>query len=56
MLRARCDEATLKAIASQVTFGRLIEPREIADLIYHCAENPALNGAVLHANLGQIER
>jgi NAD(P)-dependent dehydrogenase (short-subunit alcohol dehydrogenase family) len=56
MLRARCNEAALTAIAAQVSFGRLIEPSEIAALIYHCAENPALNGAVLHANLGQIER
>ena len=38
------------------TFGRLIEPAEIAATIRFCAESPVVNGAVLHANLGQVER
>lgn len=33
---------------------RLIEPKEIADVIYFSATNPVLNGIVLHANLGQV--
>ncbi|HTM63002.1 MAG TPA: SDR family oxidoreductase [Gammaproteobacteria bacterium] len=37
-----------------VSAGRLIEPEEIADLIFFCAEHPVINGSVLHANLGQI--
>jgi NAD(P)-dependent dehydrogenase (short-subunit alcohol dehydrogenase family) len=41
-------------IQSKVTAGRLIEPAEIAEFIYFCALNPVINGAVLHANLGQI--
>ncbi|MFP2903774.1 SDR family NAD(P)-dependent oxidoreductase [Pyxidicoccus sp. 3LFB2] len=45
----------LAAIAKMSTFGRLIEPREIADVVWLCATTPVLNGAVLHANLGQIE-
>ncbi len=49
------DEAVLKSIASLSTFGRLIEPDEIATAIYYAAQNPVINGAVIHANLGQIE-
>ena len=33
--------------------SRLIEPSEIADTIVFCAESPVINGAVIHANLGQ---
>lgn len=55
MLRAHLGDA-LEAITSVVTAGRLLKPEEIADLIRVCADSPALNGAVLHANLGQIER
>lgn len=40
-------------IKDAVLFGRLIEPDEIARLVFFCAENPVINGAVLHANLGQ---
>jgi NAD(P)-dependent dehydrogenase (short-subunit alcohol dehydrogenase family) len=56
MLRERCDEALLTKIRRQITQGRLIDPDEIARLLVFCAENPAINGSVLHANLGQVER
>lgn len=46
----------LADIASGVTFNRLIEPREMAEMLFFAATNPVVNGAVLHANLGQIER
>ena len=48
------DEVT-RAIASMNSFNRLVEPEEIARFIFwsHC--NPVINGAVLHANLGQKE-
>jgi NAD(P)-dependent dehydrogenase (short-subunit alcohol dehydrogenase family) len=49
------DPAVLATVAKMTTFGRLIEPREIADVIWLCANTPVLNGAVLHANLGQVE-
>ncbi|NNL57651.1 MAG: SDR family oxidoreductase [Pseudomonadales bacterium] len=49
------DQAILDAIASGIAFNRLIEPAEIARTVLFAAENPVLNGAVLHANLGQIE-
>lgn len=57
MLRAHVGESeeTLQAIGGLSTFGRLIEPSEIADTIVFCAKNPVINGAVIHANLGQKE-
>ena len=55
MLRAHVGDA-VEAITGMVTAGRLLRPEEIADLLRVCADSPALNGAVLHANLGQIER
>lgn len=55
MLRAHIGDA-VEAITGMVTAGRLLRPEEIADLVKVCAEAPALNGAVLHANLGQVER
>lgn len=36
--------------------GRLISPEEIAQTIYFAANHPVINGAILHANLGQKER
>lgn len=50
------DPAVWEDIAAGITFGRLIQPAEIARVILFVADNPALNGAVIHANLGQIER
>jgi hypothetical protein len=38
------------------TFGRLIDPAEIAGVVLAAATQPVLNGAVVHANLGQVER
>ncbi len=57
MLRAHVGEnqEILNDIAGLSTFGRLIEPGEIADAIFFAANNPVINGAVMHANLGQIE-
>jgi len=55
MLTDQVEKPILDAvIKSKVTAGRLIEPAEIAELIYFCANNPIVNGSVLHANLGQI--
>lgn len=58
MLRSHIgtDPETEAAVASLSAFGRLIRPREIAELIVWAAEHPVINGAVLHANLGQVER
>lgn len=46
-------------IYEQITAGiahrRLAQPQEIAETILFCAHNPVINGAILDANLGQIE-
>ena len=57
MLRAHVgdDPEILESIAGTTTFGRLVEPGEIATTIQFAANNPVINGAVIHANLGQVE-
>ena len=49
------DEDVMQAIASMNSFNRLVEPEEIAEFISWAHHNPVINGAVLHANLGQKE-
>ena len=53
MLREHVPETA--GLAGLVGAGRLIEPEEVGKLLLFSAENPVINGAVLHANLGQIE-
>ncbi len=57
MLRAHIGDSasTLHALQAMSSHGRLIQPEEIASLLLSCADQPVLDGAVLHANLGQIE-
>ena len=57
-LRALIGDSTetLDAITGLSAFGRLIEPEEIAETVLFAARSPVLNGAVIHANLGQRER
>jgi 3-oxoacyl-[acyl-carrier protein] reductase len=56
MLRAHVghSEEILQSLSERITQKRLIQPEEIANTIYFCAHNPVINGAVLHANLGQV--
>lgn len=49
------DEAILNALGAGDAFGRLVQPEEIAETLLFAANSPAINGATLHANLGQIE-
>lgn len=42
-------------ITSTIAHGRLAQPSEIADTIWFVSQNPIINGAILDANLGQIE-
>ena len=49
------DPEVLQQIAKASTFGRLVEPDEIAAAIRFAAANPVINGALVHANLGQVE-
>ena len=55
MLRSHVPEDRLPDVAEMSTFGRLITPDEIAGVIEWVAENPVMNGSIIHANLGQIE-
>lgn len=50
------SDDVLTTLAGNVAQGRLASPEEIARTIAFCAENAVLNGAVIHANLGQINR
>lgn len=50
------DSQIKEKITALHTMGRLIEPKEIAAMIRFCADNPVVNGSVLHVNLGQVER
>ncbi len=55
MLRETMDQKTIDYFLGQKVIGkRLIDPAEIADVIYFCAKSPAINGAIIHANLGQV--
>lgn len=57
MLRERAgnDEALMKKFASMAAYDRVVQPREIAELLLHVAMMPYLNGSIIHANYGQIE-
>lgn len=50
------DEALLQQIGAFNSFNRLVEPEEIASVLFWAHRNPVINGSVLHANLGQKER
>ena len=49
------DPGVERLFAEMNSFGRLINPTEIAELIRWAHHNPVINGSVLHANLGQKE-
>ena len=50
------DSTIIEQIKKMNGQNRLIEPVEIAEVIYFAAMNPVMNGAVIHSNLGQKER
>lgn len=56
MLRAHIPEDAMSAVAAMSAYERLVSPDEIADTLMFAATHPVLNGSVLHANLGQVER
>ena len=49
------DADVLSSLGEMNSYGRLVAPQEIADLIFWAHHHPAINGAVMHANLGQLE-
>ena len=55
MLRAHVPADAMDAVSRMSAYGRLIAPQEIADTLLWCATHPVINGAVIHANLGQVE-
>ena len=56
MLREHVPADAMDAVRGMSAFNRLIEPGEIADALLWAASSPVLNGSVIHANLGQVER
>ena len=56
MLRSHVSEEALDAVRGLSSHGRLIEPAEVAETLFWASQNPVIDGAVLHANLGQLER
>ncbi|MFZ6179242.1 SDR family NAD(P)-dependent oxidoreductase [Nannocystis pusilla] len=53
-LRALGPEV-MQRVLGMISYGRLLSPEEVADIVAFCVERPSLNGAVIHANLGQRE-
>ncbi len=56
MLRQHVPEEVMPQISAMSAYERLVHPDEIANTLLWAAQNPVINGAVLHANLGQVER
>jgi len=56
MLRAHVPDDALDNVRRMSAYNRLIDPGEIAECLFWVAQNPVVNGSVIHANLGQIER
>lgn len=55
MLRTHVPNDAMDSVRNLSAFGRLIDPAEIADTLYWASQSPVINGAVIHANLGQLE-
>lgn len=55
MLRQHVPAEAMDAVRGMSAYGRLINPDEIAETLHWAAHHPVINGAVLHANLGQVE-
>lgn len=45
----------MRALSQRQSFGRLVAPEEIAQVLLMMAQNPVINGGIIDANLGQIE-
>jgi len=55
MLRAHMDQQTIDSfVTHKISAKRLVDPAEIAEVVYFCANSPVINGSIIHANLGQI--
>ena len=56
MLRDHVPVDAMDSVRGMSAFNRLTEPGEIADALLWAASSPVINGSVIHANLGQVER
>jgi 3-oxoacyl-[acyl-carrier protein] reductase len=56
MLRQHVPEDFMEQVKSMSAYDRLVAPDEIASTLLWAAQNPVINGSVIHANLGQVER
>ncbi len=55
MLRQHVGENAMDSVRAMSAYNRLIDPDEIAETLFWAANNPVINGSVIHANLGQVE-
>ncbi len=55
MLRQHVSADAMDSVKAMSAYNRLIDPDEIAETLFWAAQNPVINGSVLHANLGQVE-
>ena len=57
MLRSHLAQnpALIQSVENLVGAKRLINPVEIAEFLFFCANHEVINGSLLHAHLGQIE-
>jgi len=55
MLRQHVPDEAMEDVRGMSAYDRLIDPDEIAETLFWAANNPVINGSVLHANLGQKE-
>lgn len=51
---AQISAAEMDSMLNQLAIPRLIKTEEIAELALFCANNPIVNGKVLHANMGFV--
>lgn len=56
MLRQHVPEEFMTQIEQMSAYARLVDPDEIASALHWAAQSPVINGSVIHANLGQVER
>ncbi|MFT5693225.1 MAG: 3-oxoacyl-[acyl-carrier protein] reductase [Oceanicoccus sp.] len=49
------DPSIIDSIAKLNAYERLVKPGEIVSVLQFCANNPVINGTLIHANLGQLE-
>ncbi len=56
MLRAHVPAEAMEQVQAMSAYNRLVHPDEIAQTLLWAATSPVINGTVMHANLGQVER